>query len=219
MVEPPGEDLDVEARPGWIEPALSEEFPGLSLVSTVVEGSTGRSSNALKAQMRSISDRVRGAQALQIREEPIPWAYRVFFRNIGLDPDTNRTPIEAVIFRRIFEGGLYSNNRVEDALAVAILETHVAIQAFDADRIEGEVGLRRAVEEEGFEGRTAPLPTGTIVVADEQRPVGILFGRTAEGREPGKRTTRFLLVAIGVAGVPDIALEESLWVATSALRA
>ncbi|HEX6587209.1 MAG TPA: B3/4 domain-containing protein [Solirubrobacterales bacterium] len=169
--------------------------------------------------MRAISDRIRGAQALQIRREPIPSAYRIFFRHIGLDPDTNRTPIEALIFRRIYEGGLYSNNRVEDALAVATLEVGVALQAFDADRIDGEVGLRRSLEGEGFEGRTAPLPSGTIVIADGQRPVGILFSRTAEGREPGKRTTRMLLIAIGVSGVPELALEEGLWVAASGLRA
>jgi len=32
-------------------------------------------------------------------------------------------------------------------------------------------------------------------------------------------TGRVLLAAIGVRGVPDIALEEALWVAGSALRA
>jgi len=214
-----GEELDLDVRSGWIESGLAGEFPGLSIIGTSVEATTGRSPRALKARMRMISDRIRGAQALQVRTEPIPWAYRVFFRHIGLDPDVNRTPIEDLIFRRIYEGGLYSNRRVDDALTVAILEVGVALQVFDADRIEGEVGLRRSSEGEGFEGRTAPLPPGTIVIADEQWPVGILFGSTAEGREPGKRTTRMLLVAIGVSGVPDIALEEGLWVAASGLRA
>lgn len=219
MERQPGEGVEIATRRGWIEPDLAAEFPGLSITSATVEGTVGRSPRALKAQMRAISDRVRGAQALQIREEPIPWAYRVFFRHIGLDPDVDRTPIEERIFRRIFKGGLYSDNRVEDALTVAILEVGVALQAFDADRIEGEVGLRRSLEGERFEGRTSPLPPGTIVIADRLRPVGVLFGRSAEGREPGKRTTRMLLVAIGVSGVPEIALEEGLWVAASGLRA
>ena len=30
---------EVAPEPGWIEPALAEEFPGLSLVSTVIEAS------------------------------------------------------------------------------------------------------------------------------------------------------------------------------------
>lgn len=213
------EEVELDVRSGWIEPELAEEFPSLSIIGATVEASTGRSSKALKARMRTLSDRIRGAQALQVRKEPIPWAYRVFFRQIGIDPDVNRTPIEERIFRRIYEGGLYSNRRVEDAVTVAILEVGVAIQAFDADRVTGELGLRRSVESERFEGRTSPLPAGTIVIADEQRPIGVLFGRTAEGRAPARGTTRILLVAIGVSGVPDIALEEGLWVAASGLRA
>ena len=100
-----------------------------------------------------------------------------------------------------------------------MVEVGVAVRAFDADRVEGRVGLRRSAEREGFEGRVSPLPEGTIVIADERRPLGILFERTAEGRGVRRGTGRVMLVAIGVRGVPDIALEEALWVACSALRA
>ena len=160
-----------------------------------------------------------GAQAIQLRQKPIPWAYRVFFRHIGLDPDTTRTPIEQLIFERIHDGRFKSRNRVDDALTIAMVEVGVALRAFDADRVEGRVGLRLSAEGEGFEGRVSPLPDGTIVVADEKRPLGILFDRTAEGRGVKRATARVLLVAIGVRGVPDIAMEEALWVAGSALRA
>ena len=100
-----------------------------------------------------------------------------------------------------------------------MVESGVALRAFDADRVEGRVGLRLSAEREGFEGRVSPIPEGTIVVADERRALGILFGRTAEGRGVRRGTSRVLLVAIAVRGVPDIALEEALWVAGSALRA
>jgi DNA/RNA-binding domain of Phe-tRNA-synthetase-like protein len=100
-----------------------------------------------------------------------------------------------------------------------MVEVGVALRAFDADRVEGRLGLRLSVDDERFEGRTSPLPEGTIVVADETRALGILFDRTAEGRGVGRGTGNVLLAAIGVRGVPDIALEEALWVAGSALRA
>jgi DNA/RNA-binding domain of Phe-tRNA-synthetase-like protein len=206
-------------EPGWIEPALAEEFPGLSVASAALEATTGRSPEALKEQLRLLSDRIGGAQAIQLRQKPIPWAYRVFFRHIGLDPDTTRTPIEQLIFERMHDGRFRSRNRVEDALTIAMVEVGVALRAFDADRVKGRVGLRLSAEGEGFEGRVSPLPEGTIVVADEKRPLGILFDRTAEGREVGRGTGRVLLVAIGVRGVPDVAIEEALWVAGSALRA
>ena len=218
MVELP-EEWEVAPEPGWIDPALAEEFPGLTVVSTAMDTATGRSPEALKERLRSLSDRVAGAQAIQLRQKQIPWAYRVFFRHIGLDPDTTRTPIEQLIFERIHDGRFKSRNRVDDALTIAMVEVGVALRAFDADRIEGRVGLRLSEEGERFEGRTSPLPEGTIVIADEQRALGILFDRTAEGRGVKRGTARVLLAAIGVRGVPDIALEEAIWVAGSALRA
>lgn len=218
MAELP-EQWDVAPEPGWVEPALSEEFPGLSIVTTMIETKTRRSPEALRERLRTLSDRIAGAQAIQLRQQPIPWAYRVFFRHIGLDPDTTRTPIEQLIFERMHDGRFKSRNRVDDALTIAMVEVGVALRAFDADRVEGRIGLRLSAEREGFEGRTSPLPDGTIVVADEKRPLGILFDRTAEGRGVRRGTSRVLLAAIGVRGVPDIALEEALWVAGSALRA
>lgn len=218
MAELPA-DWEVAPEPGWIEPALGEEFPGLSILSTSLETRTGRSPEALKERLRSLSDRITGAQAILLRQKPIPWAYRVFFRHIGLDPDTTRTPIEQLIFERMHDGRFKSRNRVDDALTIAMVEVGVALRAFDADRVEGRVGLRLSAEREGFEGRVSPLPEGTIVVADEKRPLGILFDRTAEGRGVKRGTRRVQFAAIGVRGVPDIALEEALWVAGSALRA
>ncbi|HEX3562573.1 MAG TPA: phenylalanine--tRNA ligase beta subunit-related protein [Solirubrobacterales bacterium] len=218
MAELP-EEWEVAPEPGWIEPALAEEFPGLTIVSTALEMTTGRSPEALKERLRSLSDRIAGAQAILLRQQPIPWAYRVFFRHIGLDPDTTRTPIEQLIFERIHDGSFKSRNRVDDALTIAMVEVGVALRAFDADRADGRLGLRLSAEGEGFEGRVSPLPEGTIVVADEKRPLGILFDKTAEGRGVKRGTNRVQLVAIGVRGVPDIAMEEALWVAGSALRA
>ena len=218
MAELP-EQWEAAPEPGWVDPTLAEEFPGLSITSTVIETTTGRSPEALRERLRTLSDRIAGPQAIQLRQKPIPWAYRVFFRHIGLDPDTTRTPIEQLIFERMHDGRFKSRNRVDDALTIAMVEVGVAVRAFDADRVEGRVGLRLSAEGEGFEGRASPLPDGTIVVADEKRPLGILFDRTAKGRGVRRGTGSVMLAAIGVRGVPDIALEEALWVAGSALRA
>jgi DNA/RNA-binding domain of Phe-tRNA-synthetase-like protein len=98
-------------------------------------------------------------------------------------------------------------------------EVGVALTAFDADRVEGRLGLRPSAPKEGFEGRVSPLPAGTIVIADERRPLEVLFGKQAEGAGATKGTARTALVAIGVKGVPDVAMEEGLWVAASAIRA
>jgi DNA/RNA-binding domain of Phe-tRNA-synthetase-like protein len=213
------EEWEAAPEPGWVAPVLAEEFPGLSIATTAVETTVRRSPEPLKERLRELSDRIGGAQAIQLRQKPIPWAYRVFFRHIGLDPDTTRTPIEQLVFDRMHDGRFTSRNRVDDAITIATVEVGVALRAFDAEAVQGRVGLRPSEEGEGFEGRVSPLPDATIVIADERRPLGVLFGRTAEGCQVRRSTKRVLLAAIGVRGVPDIALEEALWVAGSALRA
>jgi DNA/RNA-binding domain of Phe-tRNA-synthetase-like protein len=212
----PGRD---SPEPGWIDPELAQEMPGLGLFASTVPGGTGRSPAALKEKLGELSDRFRGAQAINLRNQPIPWAYRVFFRHIGLDPDTTRTPAEQLALDRMHDGRFRSRGRIEDALTVATAETGVALIALDADRLTGQIGLRLSAEEERFEGRVGPLPAGTIVIADDERPLAVLFGTLAPAARPSRDTTQVLLAAIRVAGVPDIAVEEALWLARTALSA
>jgi DNA/RNA-binding domain of Phe-tRNA-synthetase-like protein len=218
VAEPPA-DPDVAPEPGWVAPALAEEFPGLGLLCTPVEGAGGRSPEAVKEKLRELSDRFAGAQAVVLRQRPIPWGYRVFYRHIGLDPDRTPTPVEQLALDRMRDGRFRSQNRLADAITIATMETGAAVRPFDADAVSGRLGLRLSEPEESFEGRASPLPEGTIVIADEERALEILFGATAKGRGAGSGTPRVLLAAVRVKGVPDVALEEALWLAVSALNA
>jgi len=166
-----------------------------------------------------MSNRFSGPQAVALRHKPIPSAYRVFFRQIGLDPDEQRTPVEAVALERIKRGGFISRNLLDDALTIAIIESGVALRAFDADRAEGRLGIRQSAEGEALEGRPGPLPRGTLVIADQLRPLALLFGATASGAGVDPSTARMMLAAVQVKGVPDIAVEEAMWLATSAIGA
>jgi hypothetical protein len=55
------------------------------------------------------------------------------------------------------------------------------------------------------------------VVADEERPLGLLFGATAAGRGVQPHTERILVAAVQVKGVPQIAVEEALWTCSVAM--
>jgi DNA/RNA-binding domain of Phe-tRNA-synthetase-like protein len=184
----------------------------------VVPRGSGRSNRWLRQRLRVLSDRFAGAQAINLRRRPIPYAYRVFYRHIGLDPDEQPTPVEEIALERMKRGGFLSRSLLDDALTIAIMESGVALRAFDADRIEGRLGIRSSVAGEGLEGRPGPLPAGTLVVADEARPVSLLFGALASGRGVRRKTRRTLLASIQVGGVPDIAVEEALWLAVEALQ-
>ncbi len=203
---------------GWIAPELREEFPGLALRHLVVERGSGRSTRAAKERLRTLSNRVSGAQAINLRQRPIPSAYRVFYRHIGLDPDEQPTPVEELVLERMKHGGFRSQSLLDDALTIAIVESGVAVRAFDADRVTGAVGIRPTLPGEGLEGRPGELPAGTLAIVDSERPLALLFGALAAGRGVRPRTSRTLLVAIQVTGVPEIAVEEALWLAAGVLE-
>ena len=217
--EPPaGQAPEPESTGGWISPELAEEFPGLGLRELLVERGSGRSPREVKQRLQVLSDRFSGAQAINMRHQPIPWAYRVFYRHIGLDPDEQRTPVEELVLERMKRGGFVSRSLLDDALTIAIIESGVALRAFDADRISGVLGIRSTEPGERLEGRPGELPAGTLVIADAERPLALLFGAVGADRGVGPRTSRTLLVAIRVGGVPQIAVEEALWLATEVLR-
>jgi DNA/RNA-binding domain of Phe-tRNA-synthetase-like protein len=153
-----------------------------------------------------------------MRQQPIPHAYRVFFRHIGIDPDEQRTPVEAIAVERLKAGGFVSRSLVEDAVVLATLETSVAVQAFDADAIAGELRLRTAAAGEQL-GEHRPLSAGRLVVADELRPLALLFADAAAAASPGPSTRRVALAAMRVKGVPGVSVEEALWTAAETVSA
>jgi DNA/RNA-binding domain of Phe-tRNA-synthetase-like protein len=213
------QEWEATPEPGWVDPALAEEFPGVGLAYTTVAAGAGRSPEPLKERLRELSNRFGGAQAINLRQQAIPWSYRVFYRHIGLDPDETPPPAEQVSLNRMRDGRFTSRNRLDDSLTIAVAEVGVAMLALDADKVEGRLGLRLAAEHERMEGRTSALIPGTILIADEKRPLAILFRQLAKGREVGRKTARTTLVAVKVRGVPEVALEEALWVAASAMLA
>jgi DNA/RNA-binding domain of Phe-tRNA-synthetase-like protein len=204
---------EVPIREGKVASALRTEFPGLALRYSIVDVQPGRSPAGVKTHLRYLSNRLHGRRALNLRREPIASAYRVFFRQIGLDPDEFRTPIEAAVMERLRAGGFKSRGLVDDALTIAIVETGVAMRALDADRINGALRLRLSQPGErlGGERHGLELPEGTLVLADDQSSLALIFGEAAPGRGVQRESRRVAVCAIQVQGVPDISVEEAIW--------
>ena len=93
------------------------------------------------------------------------------------------------------------------------------VWALDAATVDGPLGrAHRAPGERLGEGELASdLPAGRLVVADARGPVAVLFGDVAPERVPGRRTTTLRLFSVGVAGVPEVHVEEALWTCAEAL--
>jgi DNA/RNA-binding domain of Phe-tRNA-synthetase-like protein len=210
---------DLEPELGWIDAELQGEFPELRLYSVAFDGRSGRSTRAVRERLRLLSNRFHGIHAIVLRQDPVPGAYRAFFRQIGFDPDTHRTPIEAAALDRLMAGGFPSRNLLDDALLIALVETGVPIWAFDAERVDGPLGVRAALSGERL-GRDAEAPSllpGRLVVADAGGPLAVLFGDLAPGHGVGDATRRMVLFALQVAGVPQVHVEEALWMCSSVL--
>jgi DNA/RNA-binding domain of Phe-tRNA-synthetase-like protein len=189
---------------GSVEPELAEEWPGLRLASMAFDAAPGPSPPELRDRLRLLSDRFRGPQAIAMRRQPIPHAYRVFFRHIGLEPDEHRIPVEALALERMKHGGFKSRNLLDDAITIAVMETAVPVWALDGAHVEGGLRLRGAAT-------GGDVPAGRLVVADEARPVAVLFGDVAADAGVTERTREMVLFSVAVPGVPPIHVEEALW--------
>jgi DNA/RNA-binding domain of Phe-tRNA-synthetase-like protein len=211
--------VEIDPMPGWVAPDLAEEFPALALEHCTLAVRPHRSPASVRRRLRDLSNRYTGGHVIHMRQDPVPWAYRVFFRQVGIDPDTDRTPAEAVAVERLRAGAFKPSNSVDDALTIAVVETGVPVIALDADRLDGPPGLRLAAGGERLGGGGRPLSAGQIVVADAARSLAILFGEVSPERGVTNATERIALSAVRVKGVPPISSEEALWLAAEVLCA
>ena len=163
---------------------LEGEFPALRLRWIEHEGGSGRTPPEIKERLRGLSNRYTGGKAVHLRQEPIPWAYRVFFRQVGIDPDDHRTPAEQAALDRMKHGAFRSRNLLDDALVIATVETGVPLIALDADRVGTPLGLRLSHAGErlgGEDGRAAVRPP------DRHRRPRPLGGRPVRRHRRGAR--------------------------------
>jgi len=188
-----------------IDPRVAEEHPGLRVWTVRVAGRTGRTPPELRERLRLLADRFRGPEAVALRSKPVPWAYRVLYRHLGIDPDVTRTPVEELVVERLLKGGFSAQRLPEDALALATLETGVPVWAVDAERLSGPLAL-------------APDDAGRLVLADDAGAVAVLFRPPEPHRAPGRHTRALALIAVQAPGVDDIYVEEAVWTAVTAIH-
>jgi DNA/RNA-binding domain of Phe-tRNA-synthetase-like protein len=191
-----------------VDPVIATELPGLGLawcVFSVASDPLGRSPAPLRERLRALSDRQRGAQAIALRGRAIPHAYRVLFRDLGLEPDVQRIPVEALMVERLRAGAYPSRGWLADALAVATVETEVGVWALDAGRVAGEPRL--------------DLRAGRVAVADAAGHIADLFAAPEGDRAVTRATRRLLVYCIQAPDVPELAVEEALWTAWDLLTA
>ena len=113
---------------------------------------------------------------------------------------------------RLLHGGFRSTDPISDACVVAVIETGVPVWALDAAGVDPDppgLGI-------GLADGPGRRP-GSLVVRDRRTVHAPLFGAPLPGHQPRPSAPSVVLYALGVAGVPQIHIDEALWTAADLL--
>ena len=194
---------------------VGAEFPGLRADWLSCRCPDHRCDRGVGERLAVLASRLSGRQALELRQQQVPAAYRSFFREVGIDPDQQPTPIEQAVLGRLFSGGNLPQDRISDGLLLALLETSVPVLAFGASLTSPPVVIRAAVSGERIVD--AELEPGTLILADSERPISQLFPAPGSPLAAGSTSDDLLLVAVVVPGVSALASDEALTIAAAAI--
>lgn len=203
---------------GWVGEDVAADFPQLGLLHLTVELTAPVTSKGLKDRLPDLERYFGGGVVTQLRTRPVTAAHRVFFRQIGLDPDVDRTPVEAIVLARLTQGRFTSRGFLADALTITAMETEVPVGAIDGRSVLGPLGVSVAREGEELDGDPPVLLTASsLVVADITRPLALAFGAAASPFAPAEDAEQAVLYALVVPGVARATVVEALWVAAGLL--
>src|SRR5881227_1045727 len=131
-----------------------------------------------------------GVTITATRECPFFSARRVDNVKVGPSPQWLRAKIESV--------GIRSINNIVDISNFVMLELGQPTHAFDADKLNGEINVRLARDGEKFlvlDGKTYALNPDNLVIADEERAVGLAGVMGGEETGVSESTKSILLEA------------------------
>jgi len=198
-----------------IDERVKESFPDLVvLLAEIRDVEVRETSDDLEGFKLEVYERIRSRYDLEnLKNDPVIRSYRDFFWRIGIDPTKIRPAAEALI-RRILSGrGLPTINTLVDAYNLASAESCVALAAFDAEKIDGDMLMRFAEEGERFLGIGMREPKilrgGELVVSDSKRLIAIYPYRDADYSKVTLQTKNIYLMTCGVPGLSSEKLKEA----------
>jgi DNA/RNA-binding domain of Phe-tRNA-synthetase-like protein len=202
-----------------IDTQLKTRFPELTVLTCNIKGVRVEKRNVeLEKFEDELMKQVREKYDLEtLKNLPTFRAYRDFFWRVGIDPTKNRPAAEALI-RRILRGRTIPHiNTLVDAYNLASIKTEIALAAFDADKLEGDLLMRFAEKGEEFLGigmeKPMVLQGGEIVISDGEKLVAIYPYRDADDTKITEKTKNVMLLVCGVPGIEEETLQNAARVA------
>jgi DNA/RNA-binding domain of Phe-tRNA-synthetase-like protein len=202
-----------------IDVQLKTRFSDLTVLTCNIKDEKVEKQNAeLEKFKGEITEKAKEKYDLNsVRNLPTFRAYRDFFWRVGIDPTKNRPAAEALI-RRVLRGNTMPRiNTLVDAYNLASIKTEMALAAFDANKLKGDLIMRFAEKREKFLGigmeKPMLLQGGEIVISDNQKLVAIYPYRDADSTKITEKTKNVMLLVCGVPGIGEETLQNAAQVA------
>jgi len=203
-----------------LSPDVKVAFPDLMvLVSQISNVNVETVNSQLEEFKRLITEETQQFYTAEtLKDRPVLRVYRDFFWRIKVDPTKIRPAAEALIRRIVIGKPLPRINTFVDAYNLASVKTEVAIAAFDADKLRGDLTMRFAEKDEKFFGigmdKPLLLQGGEIVVEDAEKLVAVYPYRDAEDSKVTEATKNVVLLLCGVPGISEEKLVDAKRVAS-----
>ncbi len=199
-----------------IDEGVKAAFPDLTVLVVQINNVNVQSSGLkLEEFKKLVTEETRQFyDAETLKDRPVLRAYRDFFWRINVDPTKVRPAAEALIRRVVVGNPLPRINTLVDAYNLASIKTEVAVAAFDADNLRGDLIMRFARKGEKFHGigmnKPLNLQGSEIVVQDAEKLVAVYPYRDSEDSKVSEATKNVLLLFCGVPGITEEKLLEAM---------
>jgi len=149
----------------------------------------------------------------QVKDDPVFRAYRDFFWSVDVDPTKTRPASEALV-RRILSGGkLPKINTAVDAYNLASACSGIAVAAFDADTLTGDLTLRFANDGEQILGigmeKPVVLKKNQVIMTDAEQIIAIYPYRDSDSTKVTPETRNIRIITCGVPNIDRERLIEA----------
>lgn len=190
----------------YIDPGVKGVFQNLYLsAALVVDVNVNSHNDLLDSNIRRVEEDFKHKFSLDsLKDFGNIRFYRDFYWRIGIDPTKQRPAAEALI-RRVLQGkSIPRINVAVDSINLASILFIVSIAAYDFEKILGKVILRWSRNGEKFIGigeEEYKVITRQLVLADDEKIVGLYPHRDSELSKITSYTKSILLITCGVPGV------------------
>lgn len=190
-----------------IDEAIKEKFEGMKFGVAIIKNvEVRREDKELERFKKEILGKFSKMQMDEISNIPSIKAYRNIFKAFGVDW-RSRHPSADALLRRVTQGkGIYNVNTLVDAYNLAVLESKIALGAFDSEKLSLPVTLRLAKEGEEIvllgESEPTKIKEGEMIYSDQDRIMTLdLNYRDCDFTKITTETKNVILFADGCPGI------------------